>query len=296
MTAPALAVAQRAPIPTWFGIGGAADALVAPASLEELRAALEARDPASGPVRTLGDGANLLVDDDGVDGLVVCTSQLGDVRWSESGVTAGAGARLPLLVAEACRRGLSGLEGLGGIPASLGGAVRMNAGGAFGEIGPLVRRVVALDHDGRAVELSDAELRFGYRRSNLGDLIIAEAELRLGRAEPADLRAKLKQVMEHKKHAQPLGASSAGCVFQNPEVDGRRVSAGRLIDRAGLKGARAGGAVVSDQHANFIVAEEGAKAADVLALITLVQERVRDALGIELHRELVVWSREDGHG
>ncbi len=293
MTAPAaLGVIENAPISTWFGVGGRADALLAPGSLDELRAALEAHEAQRGPVRVLGDGANLLVADEGVGGLVVSLDRLRRVTWSERGVIADAGARLPLIVAEACRRGLGGLEGLGGIPASLGGAVRMNAGGAFGEIGSVIRRVRVLDHAGREHELTPAELSFGYRASNLAGLIVVEVELVLEPGDPVELRAKLKEVMAHKKQAQPLGASSAGCVFQNPELDGRRVSAGRLIDRAGLKGAREGGARVSERHANFIVTEEGATAGDVLRLIDRVQREVAETQGVELTRELVVWSRE----
>lgn len=294
MSAPAaVGVLRDAPISTWFGIGGRADALIAPAATDELIAALREHDPASGPVRVLGDGANLLVADDGADGLVVTLARLGDVHWTENGLVAGAGANLPKLVVEAARRGLAGFEGLGGIPASLGGAVRMNAGGAFGEIGRSVRRVRVTDHAGREHTLTAAELEFGYRRSNLDGLIIIEVELALLPDDPAAVRSRLKEVMAHKKHAQPMADRSAGCVFQNPLVRGERVSAGRLIDKAGLKGARVGGASVSERHANFIVVDDAATAADVLELIGHVQSRVLEHQGIELVRELVVWSRHD---
>ncbi len=285
------ATPAAAPIETWFGVGGGADALVTPQSVDDLRAAIREHDPALGPVRVLGDGANLLVCDDGVDGLVIDTSALASVEWIDTGVHAGAGAGLPKLVTEACRRGLGGLEGLGGVPASLGGAVRMNAGGAFGEIAETIRSVRVVDMQGNEHTLKTSELEFGYRRSNLSGLIVVGAELTLPSADPQALRSRLKEVMAHKKDAQPLAARSAGCVFKNPDVDGERVSAGRLIDKAGLKGERIGGASVSERHGNFVVVEEGATASHVLALIDRVRARVLDESGVELEQELVVWKR-----
>jgi len=289
VTTPAASI--QTPIETWFGVGGAADHLVAPTDTDDLRAALQRHDPASGPVRVLGDGANLLVADEGVDGLVIDTRNLDAIEWTDDGVTASAGASLQKLVAEACRRGLAGLEGLGGVPASLGGAVRMNAGGAFGEIGPAVASLRALDHEGNERTLDARDLTFAYRSSNLDGLIVVEATLRLSPEDPEALRSRLKDVMAHKKDAQPLAANSAGCVFKNPLVKGQRVSAGRLIDKAGLKGERIGGASVSERHGNFIVVEKGASASDVLALISRVRARVYEESGTELEQELVVWRR-----
>ena len=296
MSSPAtIGVLHDVPVPTWFGVGGRADALAAPGSREELQAVLAEHDPALGPVRVLGDGANLLVADVGVDGLVLSLSRLNSTEWHESGVRAQAGAGLPKLVVESVRRGLSGLEGLGGIPATLGGAIRMNAGGAFGEIGETVRCVDVIDASGALTTRSGRELSFGYRRSNLGDVVIVSAELSLPPGDAEALRARLKEVMAHKKDAQPLADRSAGCVFKNPTVRGRRVSAGRLIDKAGAKGLRVGGASVSERHGNFIVVGDGATATDVLDLIDTVRRRVRDHAGVELEQELVVWSRGDGH-
>ncbi len=291
MSAAVVTLKRHAPIKTWFGIGGKADALVQPATAEELRAVLLERDPSNGPVRVLGDGANLLVHDDGVDGLVIDLRGFKRLEWNDARVIAGAGVLLPRLVTESCRRGLGGLEGLGGIPATVGGAVRMNAGGAFGEIGDVVAAVRVVDHAGMSHRLTRAELEFSYRASNLGGLVIEEVELVLTPGDPVALRQRLKDVMAHKKHAQPLAEKSAGCVFKNPEVDGERLSAGRLIDKAGLKNERVGGASVSEVHGNFIVVDRGATATDVLGLIRFVQERVLAESGVELERELVVWER-----
>ena len=286
-------VERNAEIATWFGVGGCADALTRPTTMDELAGAL--REFKGVPVRVLGDGANLLVADEGVDGLVISTERLSRIRWPEGPmariVYADAGASLQRLVVESVRRGLSGLEGLGGVPASLGGAVRMNAGGAYGQIGDVVERVFALTPTGETVELRRSAIDFDYRHSGLHDLIITGAELRLQTDDPFRLRDRLKEVMSAKKVSQPLGADSAGCAFRNPLVEGVRVSAGKLIDEAGCKGLRAGRASVSEVHANFIVVESGAMAQDVLDLMEHVANRVNDHCGVTLQREVVVWRR-----
>ncbi|MDX2117803.1 MAG: UDP-N-acetylmuramate dehydrogenase [Planctomycetota bacterium] len=290
-------------IRTWFGIGGGADRFCQPRSVEELRRCIEI-DPA---MRVLGDGANLLVDDDGVGELVVELNDAAFTAWdidAKSGrVRVGAGANLPKLINEAVRQGLGGIEGLAGIPATIGGALVMNAGGAFGQIADVVARVFALDRVGREVVLERSQIAFDYRASGLTELILTGAELQLTPGDAAALRTKQKDVMAYKKNSQPMADKSAGCCFKNPTLReplkaagieaaaGQRVSAGMLIDKAGLKGLRVGGAEVSPRHANFMVTSADAKARDVIELMKLVQQRVRDALGVELHPEVVVWSR-----
>jgi UDP-N-acetylmuramate dehydrogenase len=288
-----LVVERNAPIDTWFAVGGRADALVRPAGMAELGMAL--REFAGAPTRVLGDGANLLVGDEGVDGLVIATKRMARVRWPEGPmariVYADAGAGLQRLVVESVRRGLSGLEGLGGVPASLGGAVRMNAGGAYGQMSDVVERVFAVTRRGEPLELTRENIAFDYRHSGLDDLIITGAELRLSTDDPDRLRDRLKEVMSAKKTSQPLGADSAGCAFRNPLVEGVRVSAGKLIDEAGCKGLRIGGASVSEVHANFILADPTARAGDVLELMDRVVQRVSDHCGVTLQREVVIWRR-----
>ncbi len=305
-----LAIEHGAPIPTWFGIGGGADRLARPSSVEELRRCLDI-DPRA---RVLGDGANLLVEDEGVGELVVALAGpvFGAIDWNAGAhadrplVRAGAGVHLPRLITEAVRRGLGGLEGLGGVPATIGGAVVMNAGGRYGQIADVVERIHAVDRTGGVHAIRRDEIDFGYRRSGLQDLVVTGAELRLTPADPSGLRARLKQVMAEKKAAQPLADRSAGCVFRNPTLDraidgiggrGDRVSAGLLIDRAGCKGMRSGAAQVSHAHANFIVArpdgEHGrARARDVIELIERVRNRVLDRFGVPLVTEVVIWRRE----
>lgn len=300
VTAPPTILTNQ-PIRTWFKIGGGADRFAKPTSAEELRQLVET-DP---DLRVLGDGANLLVDDGGVGELVVELSAPEWAAWTmdaRSGlVRVGAGANLPKLILAAVRAGLGGIEVLGGIPATVGGALVMNAGGAFGQIAEVVERVRALRRDGTPVELERKDIAFGYRSSGLSDLILTGADLRLTPTDGGPLRDRLKEIMEYKKRSQPMAADSAGCCFKNPtlaaDVDGigprgQRVSAGMVIDRAGLKGLRVGGAEVSPVHANFLVTAAGAKARDVIDLMGEVTRRVHDRFGIQLHPEVVVWMRK----
>lgn len=285
-------------IPTWFGVGGRASRLARASSLDDLRRCLEL-DPA---LRVLGDGANLLVDDAGVPELVVTMRQgtLTDLDLDRSSgiVRVGAGHDLAKLVHATVREGLAGLEGLAGIPATVGGATVMNAGGAFCQWSESVRVVECLDRTGRDVRIERPAAGFGYRASGLRDLLVTGVELKLRHDDPERLRRRLKEVMAFKKKSQPLAERSAGCVFKNPTlrdyidnvgVPGARVSAGLLIDRAGGKGMRSGGAEVSTQHANFIVAKRGCTARDVMTLIDQVRAKVLDTFGVALETEVVVW-------
>ncbi len=295
-------IERHAPIHTWFGVGGSADALARPATVDQLRGLLAHF--RGQPIRALGDGANLLVDDGGVDGLVISLDHMHEVQWpaeggeeeSEALARAQAGAGLFAMIPESVRRGLAGLEALAGIPASLGGAVVMNAGGAFGQIADIVHSVEALTEAGEAVSLPRAKIGFDYRQSGLSGLILTGATLRLRRvaeSERGTLRARLREVMEYKKGSQPMGERSAGCFFKNPMVAGVRVSAGMLIDRCGCKGLTVGGASVSTRHANFIVTTPPPHccARDILAITDEVARRVEAREGVALEREVVVWRR-----
>ncbi len=292
-------IEHDAAIPTWFHVGGRADRLARPRNTADLLQCLEL-DP---DLVVLGEGANLLVDDAGMDRLVVSLQTEGfrGIEFDPSGlVRAGAGVALPRLINDCVKRGLSGIETLAGIPATVGGAAVMNAGGAFGELAGAVRTVFAIDRAGREHAYRRDQIDFGYRQSRLNHLIITGVELAL---EPADVeacRAELKRCMDYKGATQPLKDKSAGCVFKNPTLHedlagigaaGQRVSAGMLIDRAGLKGTRVGGASVSERHANFVVCDAGASARDVIDLIARVRARVEEEFGVHLDREVVIWER-----
>lgn len=286
---------------TWYGIGGRADLLVRPRNVEHACTLLRRCLRSGTPFRVLGSGANLLVADDGVDGVVVHLDHpsLRAVLYSAEGeahaMKAMAGADLPRAIIDSARRGLDGLSHLSGIPATVGGALRMNAGGAFGDIGQAVRSVTCVTRAGELVTYPAAELRFEYRRTNIPDPLILWAVLDLHPADPIEVRRRVMEIYRFKKSSQPLGEHSAGCAFRNPfdPTLERRVPAGRLIDEAGLKGLTRGGATVSRHHANFIVADPGATAADVMGLMHEVQRRVFDHCGLELEREVVVWRRGD---
>jgi UDP-N-acetylmuramate dehydrogenase len=291
----------HAPIPTWFGIGGGADRFTAPPDEASLRDVLLAF--AGHRVRVLGDGANLLVDDNGVDGIVISLTHLDDVRVIRDDgrpgdtviVRVGAGAPLPKLITWSVRESFAGLEVLGGIPASVGGAAVMNAGGSFGQIADVVHKVHAMTHGGAMMTIPAAEVCFDYRRSGLEHLVVTAVDFKLTRLDKSDqpaLRQKLRDVMAYKADTQPMADRSAGCIFRNPDTPGAgRVSAGRLIDLAECKGLNLGGARVSDRHANFIVADKGCTARDVLNLMEAVTARVERAHGVRLEPEVRIWRR-----
>ncbi len=278
---------------TWYGVGGLAAILAHPAGVEHLAALARRCHESDVPLRVLGAGANLLVSDAGIGGVVV---QLDEPFWRQvrtdgHTLVVGAGHDLMKLVLDTARRGLGGLESLAGIPATVGGAIRMNAGGAFGQIGPAVQHVVLMDETGRVLKRRGADLGFAYRRTHIRETIIIEAHFDLNKGDPDHLMRRVKEVFAYKKKSQPLAEHSAGCAFKNPPaVDGgERLSAGSLIDQAGLKGHRAGGAQVSTKHANFVITHEGCTASDVLALMDQVQRKVEEQLGVRLEREVVVW-------
>ncbi len=292
---------------TWFGVGGRADVLVRPRT-EAALATLVARCHRDAvPVRVLGEGANLLVADEGVAGVVVrldapCFRERRlNARGAVEGVRLMGGADLARCVLETTRGGFAGLGGLAGIPASIGGAVRMNAGGAFGSIGDRLHAVACLDRRGEVVIAPASELNLGYRRCELPGEIVLWASFTLDDGDPVKLRAEVAEVFAYKQSTQPLRDHSAGCMFRNPAIErlpaevvstfGGAVSAGGLIDRAGLKGFAVGGARISDEHANFVVVKPGATAGDILALSELVATRVAERFGIRLEREVVVWDR-----
>jgi UDP-N-acetylmuramate dehydrogenase len=273
---------------TTMGLGGPADLLAFPSTAAQLIRTLDLAGEADLPVRVLGAGSNLLVDDAGVRGLVLATAALDRVRFGEHGeVEAGAGVHFPTLVRQTAARGLRGLEAGVGIPGSLGGILTMNAGAYQFSIGPLVSEVEAVSREKESVLLHGHEIDFRYRASSFGsNRIVARVVLALAEDDPDAIKRDMNERMRFRKETQPVGVKSAGCIFKNPEGD----SAGRLIDRAGLKGLAAGGARVSEVHANFIVHEGRASTADVLSLIEQVRDRVLRETGILLETEVMTWS------
>jgi len=273
---------------TTFGVGGSAAYFARPRTEDQLREVLVRAEKAGLAIRAMGRGSNLLVRDEGVPGVVVQLDPagFGRITVEEDLLRAGAAAPLPKVVAEAARAGLAGIECLVGIPGSIGGAVCMNAGGARGDIGQTVERVKVMDARGQTFHRERDDLLFGYRNSNIVARFILEVELRLMPDAPKAIAALMKKIWIAKKNTQPMNAACAGCIFKNP----RGLAAGMMIDQAGLKGAAVGGAAVSRKHANYIIVKDkAAKAADVLALIDLVQKAVKERFGVTLEPEIEIW-------
>ncbi|MBI4577144.1 MAG: UDP-N-acetylmuramate dehydrogenase [Planctomycetes bacterium] len=266
---------------TTLKVGGAADWYAEPESLEEMRLCLGRFRDRGLAVAVLGAGSNLLVDDAGFRGAVVCTRRLDRLVPSGEHLVAEAGVGLGRLIAAGLAHGLAGLEVLAGIPGTVGGAAVMNAGTRSGAMGPMVEEVVALEGD-RVVTLCGDALGYAYRTSALGTRVVMEVVLRVPRGDVGAARRRMVTYLQERVRTQPVELPSAGCVFTNPPGH----SAGRLIDEAGCKGLRRGGAQVSPRHANFIVNRGGATAAEVRWLIQEVRARVATLHGIRLDLEL----------
>ena len=272
---------------TWFGLGGEADYMISPGNAEQLSEVIKRCNENNIDIRVLGFGSNLLIHDEGVKGAVVklAGDEFTKVEFDGMSLTAGAGADLGKLVLECVRKGLGGLEVLAGIPGSVGGAVRMNAGGVFGDFGSSVESVTLMDNQGNVFVKSKPELSFDYRSSNITAKYVLGAKINLYEADPPQLLKTIKEVWIYKKNTQPLNTRNAGCIFKNP----RGMSAGAMIDRAGLKGTKIGGATVSEKHANFITAEDGCTSSDVINLIDKIKETVKEKFDVELELELQIW-------
>jgi len=285
--------AELAPY-TWFRVGGPADALFLPEDEADLSSFLAALDP-SLPVTALGVGSNLIVRDGGIAGVVI---RLMGRNWGEivkTGdleLTAGAGA-LDLAVAKtAARHGLTGLEFLSGIPGSLGGATRTNAGCYGRELKDVLVRLEGIDRRGARVTYGDGHtpLHFSYRHSSLPeDFIVTRLVLRAaGAAEPAEISAAIEALQAKRAETQPIREKTSGSTFANPDPPGTpdQRSAWKLIDAAGCRGLKVGGAQVSPMHCNFLINTGDATAADLEALGELVRARVLDASGVSLRWEV----------
>ncbi len=282
-------VRQREPLAphTWFQIGGPAEYFAEPRTQQELITLVERCRDASVSLRLLGSGSNILVRDEGVSGVVVrlTAAVFQAIEVAGRTVTAGGGARLGHVISTSVREGLGGLETLVGIPGTIGGALHGNAGGRGGDIGQWTCRATVMTRGGEFIERARQDLAFAYRESSLDELVIVEAQFQLEEDDPVELTQRMQKQWIVKKAGQPLGHQHTGCIFKSP----RGMSAGMLIDQAGMKGTRVGGAEVSDRHGNFIVAEPGATSQDVLKLIDLVRDRVLTRQGVELELEIEVW-------
>jgi UDP-N-acetylmuramate dehydrogenase len=272
---------------TSLGVGGPADVIEIqdtfwlPQLVEILR-------EYSVPWRIMGGGSNLLVGDEGLDGIVLHLARARkELEFQKNRVEVPASQNLGTTVMECAKRNLGGMEGLIGVPGSVGGALRMNAGAYGTQIGDVVRSIKVFRGATRRVEtLQTGEMRFEYRHTGFApDDVMLSVLLELPERPYRDILERVKQCNQKRRASQPVNEKSAGCIFKNPPG----YSAGKLIDELGLKGTRLGGAVVSERHANFLVNRFQATASDILKLIDLIRERILQAYGVELEEEVIIW-------
>jgi len=271
---------------TSLRLGGPADIFVVPQDVDDIRHALRFAEREQLAVAVIGGGNNLLVKDRGVRGVVLrLEGCLGRAEFHGEEAIAGAGVSLSALIREAAAANLGGIECLVGIPATIGGALAMNAGTPDGWIGDFVSAVYFLHPDGTIGEFKPAAGSFTYSAFEAPEgAVLVGCRLRLHRRPMAEIQKDIRQRLKLKKATQPLALASAGCVWKNPPGD----VAARLIEKCGLKGKRVNGAEISSKHANFIVNRGGGTAADILALMDLTRERVHHQFGITLEPEIRV--------
>jgi UDP-N-acetylenolpyruvoylglucosamine reductase len=276
---------------TTLRVGGPAEIYVEPASEADLAEVLKCCAARDVSFFVLGRGSNLLVRDGGIRGVVICLAHpaFSAVAIAGERLHCGAGAKLKQVAVAAKRAGLSGVEFLEGIPGSVGGALRMNAGAMARATFDAVETIRVMDHAGTARELAAAEVKVEYRCCALLKNHIALGAVFKGRtATCAEVEQRMNAFSQKRWTSQPA-APSAGCCFKNPAT----IAAGRLIQELGLKGCRIGGAMVSLEHGNFIINDGGATAKDVLNLMALIQDRAQSERGIELHAEVEIIGEDE---
>jgi UDP-N-acetylmuramate dehydrogenase len=276
---------------TTFKIGGKADFFVMPETTEEAVKVCAFSKENERPLTVIGKGSNLLVSDDGVEGIVMSLSQLNNIELLDTGtVRAGAGAALTNLCNFALKEGLSGLEFAFGIPGSVGGAVFMNAGAYGGEISHCISSATVLTLNGEIKTIKKEEMALGYRTScfKTESTIILSADFVLNPANKKEIKAAMDDYMTRRRDKQPLEYPSAGSTFKRPEGH----FAGALIENSGLKGFGVGGAEVSVKHAGFLINKNNATCRDVLDLISSVQKKVYERFEVELEPEVIFIGRE----
>lgn len=271
---------------TTFRVGGEAALFLEVASPEQLEKLTMLFRRTETEYFVVGNGSNLLVSDDGYDGVILhLGADMGEIRAEGKKLFAQAGALLSRAAAVAMEHSLTGLEFASGIPGSVGGGVMMNAGAYGGEMSQIVEAVTGIDRSGKKVRLSNEELEFGYRSSRIKKekIIVTEAEFLLSEGKIEEIRARMQDFTNRRKEKQPLEYFSAGSTFKRPEG----YFAGKLIMDAGLRGYQVGGAQVSEKHCGFVVNKGNATAADICAVMSAVQERVMEKFGVMLEPEVI---------
>lgn len=272
---------------TWFRLGGPAEYFAEPTSVGELAELVRRCHEQGVPVHVLGGGSNLLVRDEGVKGLVVLLSApaFGEISVEAPTVIAGSGAKLGHVISTAVREGLAGLEPLAGIPGTVGGALHRNVDAGGSDIGQWTKSAKVMTRSGEVLSRSKEDLRFAYRQSNLDELVILGAEFELEPRDARQLTKRLQKLWIIQKASLPKGNQNLGCLFK--DVGG--ISAAELIEQAGLRSSQVGEVAISEHNANFVVANPGATAADVMNLIDLLKSGVEERLSVELENQIEIW-------
>jgi len=273
---------------TTFKVGGLAQYFCEPKDLKELKLTLLWASQNKLRVFILGSGSNILINDNGLKGLVIKLSSpcFKKISFRKNYIYSGSGVMVNEIVKFAQKRSLTGLEFLIGIPGTVGGALVMNAGCWGKDIGKLVKEAKVMDYSGEIKILKNKELRLKYRNSNLKDLVVLSVILKLKKGDSSQINKDSILYLRNKCLTQDLTSPSAGCIFKNPKGN----FAGRLIDQCGLKGKRINDAIVSSKHANFILNKGRAKASDILRLIKFIQTRVKKKFGKNLIPEIKIWA------
>lgn len=272
---------------TWLQLGGRAEYFAEPQSEADLLALLKCCRENDVPVRILGMGTNVLVSDDGVPGMVIrlTAADFSEIMAEGNILTAGGGAKLGRAITRSVYEGLAGLEGLIGIPGTVGGAVRNNISATDGDIGQWIESVRVATYDGKIVELGKNDIAFGYRSSSLENAVILSCRFSLEPEDPIELAPRLQKLWIVRKKTQPMGHQGAGWLFKDP----RGQSASELIEDAGLKGTRIGGAVICDRNPNFVIIEPECSSDDVKRLARLIQTQVRERSDVQLDLDFDLW-------
>ncbi len=272
---------------TSFKTGGVAEIFAEPRNISELRKVLQFCENERKRIFIFGNGSNILVDDNGVQGVVIHLGGIDFKKVKRDGkyIFSKAGVKLPRLIRKSALWGLGGLEVLAGIPGTVGGAVKMNAGGKYGDISETISSVTTMTFDGEIKNISRKDIEFTYRECNLNRQIVIEVEFLLKESGKEKILERMGEIYKEKKRKQPLSTFSAGCIFKNTP----HFKAGELIEKAGLKGKKVGGAIVSKKHANFIVNTENATSDDILKLIEIIKETIRKKYNISLETEIQIW-------
>ena len=272
---------------TSFRTGGSAEIFVEPLGVLELKRVLQFCKDEQKKVFIFGKGTNLLVGDNGVDGVVIHLGGINFKNVERDGryVVSGAGVNLPKLIRTVALSGFGGLEALAGIPGTVGGAVMMNAGGKYGDISDTIRSLTTMAFDGTIIKYTREDVGFEYRGCNLSEQIVIEVEFELNESKIEVVLEKMDEIYNEKQESQPLGTFNAGSIFKNTS----QYKAAELIDKANLKGLKVGSAVVSEKHANFIVNTGSATSTDILELIKIIKEAIKKKYDVSLEEEIHIW-------